>query len=146
MNTYGLVGYPLGHSFSKGYFTDFFALHGFDAVYENFELASIDQLPAMLASVPALCGFNVTIPYKQQVIDYLDELDAAARAIGAVNVVKVMRLDGATHLTTRVPLSWAQVGPPRLWPMRSANWGFPFVSSRALLAMESSPTISSRLR
>lgn len=98
MNTYGLVGYPLGHSFSKGYFADFFARHGFDAVYENFELSSIDQLPAMLASVPALCGFNVTIPYKQQVIDYLDELDAAARAIGAVNVVKVMRLDGATHL------------------------------------------------
>lgn len=98
MNTYGLIGYPLGHSFSRGYFTDFFAQQGIDAEYKNFELPSIRLLSEVLQSEPALRGFNVTIPYKQQVFPYLDELDDAARAIGAVNVVKVTRQDGDIRL------------------------------------------------
>lgn len=98
MNTYGLIGYPLGHSFSRGYFTDFFAQQGIDAEYKNFELPHIEQLSEVLESEATLCGFNVTIPYKQQVFAYLDELDDAARTIGAVNVVKVIRRDGEIHL------------------------------------------------
>lgn len=98
MKTYGLIGHPLGHSFSRGYFTDFFANQGIDAEYKNFELSSIEQLPTLLESEKTLCGFNVTIPYKLQIFPYLDELDTAAQAIGAVNVVKVIHKDGKRHL------------------------------------------------
>lgn len=98
MKTYGLIGHPLGHSFSRGYFTDFFANQGIDAEYKNFELSSIELLPTLLESEKTLCGFNVTIPYKQQIFPYLDELDEAAQAIGAVNVVKVIHKDGKRHL------------------------------------------------
>ena len=98
MDTYGLIGYPLGHSFSREYFTEFFAKQTIDAEYKNFELPSIEQLPKLLESEESLCGFNVTIPYKQQVIAYLDELDEAVRAIGAVNVVKITHKDGKQHL------------------------------------------------
>lgn len=98
MKTYGLIGYPLGHSFSRGYFTDFFESEGIDAEYKNFELPCIEKLCEVLQTEPTLQGFNVTIPYKQQVFAYLDELDEAARAIGAVNVVKVTRHDGELHL------------------------------------------------
>ena len=89
--TYGLIGYRLGHSFSKGYFTDFFKNEGIDAEYKNFELPQIDGVSDMLAQETMLKGFNVTIPYKQQIFKYLDEIDAAAQAVGAVNVVKVIR-------------------------------------------------------
>lgn len=91
MNTYGLIGYPLGHSFSRGYFTDFFLRKGINAEYKNFELPTISDITNVLKEETTLQGFNVTIPYKQQVIPYLNELDAAAEAIGAVNVVKVTR-------------------------------------------------------
>lgn len=91
MDKYGLIGYPLGHSFSKDFFNEKFQNEGFDAVYENFELASINDLREVLASQPNLRGLNVTIPYKQQVIPLLDELSNEARAIGAVNVIKVER-------------------------------------------------------
>lgn len=90
-NTYGLVGYPLGHSFSKGYFTEFFQQEAICAEYKNFELPAIGDLAWVLEQETALQGFNVTIPYKQRVIPYLHELDAAAETIGAVNVVKVTR-------------------------------------------------------
>ncbi len=98
MKTYGLIGYPLGHSFSRGYFTDFFRREHIDAEYKNFELPSIEALVHVLQSEPTLQGFNVTIPYKQQVFPYLDALDEAARAIGAVNVVKVVRHEGTMQL------------------------------------------------
>ena len=98
MKTYGLIGYPLGHSFSRGYFTDYFGRESIEAEYKNFELPSIEQLAEVLQTEPTLQGFNVTIPYKQQVFAYLDELDDAARTIGAVNVVKVMRRDEGLYL------------------------------------------------
>lgn len=91
MNTYGLIGYPLGHSFSRGFFTDKFHSEGTDAEYRNFEIPQIEDLQQILADTPTLCGFNVTIPYKQQVMQYLDSLTDEARAIGAVNVVRVFR-------------------------------------------------------
>lgn len=89
MRQFGLIGYPLGHSFSKGYFAEKFAREGIeDARYDNFELNDIAQFPSLVQSLPNLVGLNVTIPYKQAVIPYLDELDAAAQHIGAVNTIK----------------------------------------------------------
>ena len=98
MEQYGIIGKPLGHSFSRAYFTEYFAKTGRDACYLPFELDAISEVPALIASHPDLRGFNVTIPYKQQVIPYLDTLDDAAAAIGAVNVVKVTH-DSATGRT-----------------------------------------------
>ena len=88
MDTYGLVGWPLGHSFSRRYFTEKFEREGLDAEYLNFELENVSLLPEVLANA-TLRGFNVTIPYKQAVMAYLDRIDPVAREIGAVNVVKV---------------------------------------------------------
>ena len=90
MDKYGLIGYPLGHSFSISYFNQKFKDEDIDAVYENFEIPSIDLLPEVLDSNPNLKGLNVTIPYKQKVIPYLDSISPEARAIGAVNVIKVV--------------------------------------------------------
>ena len=87
--TYGLVGYPLGHSFSRAYFTDKFEREDIDAQYLNFELSDIALLPIEIAKYPGLKGFNVTIPYKQDVFRYLNKLHPEAEKIGAVNVVKV---------------------------------------------------------
>ena len=98
MNTYGLVGYPLGHSFSRNFFGEKFAKENIDAEYLNFEIPSIELLPQVLTDHPNLCGFNVTIPYKQQVMAYLNDISQEARAIGAVNVVKVTRKEGRTEL------------------------------------------------
>lgn len=90
MDKYGLIGYPLGHSFSISYFNQKFKDEGIDAVYENFEIVNIDLLPEVLDSNPNLKGLNVTIPYKQKVIPFLDKISPEARAIGAVNVIKVI--------------------------------------------------------
>lgn len=89
MDKYGLIGYPLGHSFSIGYFNEKFQNEGINAKYINFEIPSIENLPEILASNPELKGLNVTIPYKEKVISYLDYMSEEARAIGAVNVVRV---------------------------------------------------------
>jgi len=89
MDKYGLIGYPLGHSFSISYFNQKFADENIDAKYENFEIPSIDQLEEILAMNPNLRGLNVTIPYKEKVMDYLDSISPEAQAIGAVNVIKV---------------------------------------------------------
>lgn len=89
MDKYGLIGYPLGHSFSIGYFNEKFENEGTDAKYENFEIPSIEQFPEIIDTNPELRGLNVTIPYKEKVISYLDTLSPEARAIGAVNVIKV---------------------------------------------------------
>lgn len=86
---YGLVGFPLGHSFSRAFFTEKFEAEGIDAEYLNFEISDIEQLSEVLKAHPSLQGFNVTIPYKQAVIPYLTSLSKQAEAIGAVNVVRV---------------------------------------------------------
>ena len=99
---FGLLGHPLGHSFSKKFHNDRFAQLGIDAVYENFDLDDISLLPALLQSQRDLLGLNVTIPYKQAVMTYLDELDPLAQRIGAVNVVRVEHLS-SNSLSTRVP-------------------------------------------
>ncbi|HJG76400.1 shikimate dehydrogenase family protein [Phocaeicola barnesiae] len=98
MKKYGLIGYPLGHSFSKNYFNEKFHSEGIDAEYVNFEIPHISDLPGIIAGNPNLVGLNVTIPYKEKVISYLDELDKAAAAIGAVNVIRIERNHGKTKL------------------------------------------------
>ena len=96
---FGLLGHPLGHSFSRQFHNERFARLGIDAEYENFDLEDIAQLPALLQSQPTLCGLNVTIPYKQAVMAFLDDIDPLAQRIGAVNVVKVQHLSDPTAST-----------------------------------------------
>lgn len=97
---FGIIGYPLGQSASPAFFNKKFADEGIDAEYIPFEIADIDELPRIIAENPELCGFNVTIPYKVQVMQYLSSISDEAKAIDAVNVVKVTHdADGTAHLT-----------------------------------------------
>lgn len=99
MQKYGLIGFPLGHSFSKTYFNQKFEAEKIDAEYLNFEIPSIKDFKSVLRENSDLRGLNVTIPYKEQVIPYLDDLDEDARQIGAVNVIKFTKgLFGKTKL------------------------------------------------
>lgn len=89
MRQFGLIGYPLTHSFSQRYFTEKFEREGIkDCGYSNFPLAGLSDMPAMLAT-PDLCGFNITIPYKEGVIAWLDRKDPVVEAIGACNCVRI---------------------------------------------------------
>lgn len=83
---FGLIGYPLTHSFSRKFFSDRFSAEKIDAVYKNYPLESITAFPALQAS-EGLEGINVTIPYKEQVIPYLDQLSTAVQEIGACNCI-----------------------------------------------------------
>ena len=87
---YGLLGYPLGHSFSRNYFNNKFEAEDIDAEYINFEIPDINMLMEVISEYYNLNGLNVTIPYKEQVIPFLDELDEDAANIGAVNVIKII--------------------------------------------------------
>ena len=98
MDKYGLIGYPLGHSFSISYFNQKFTDEGINAKYENYEIASIDELTEILDTTPELRGLNVTIPYKEKVIPFLDSISPEARAIGAVNVIRVTHEKNKTIL------------------------------------------------
>ena len=91
MKRYGLLGYPLTHSFSKKHFTEKFETENIDSTYDNFEIDSIDKFPEIIKNNPEINGLNVTIPYKEQVIPFLDELNDSARKIGAVNTIQVKR-------------------------------------------------------
>ncbi len=88
MKTFGLIGYPLSQSFSQKYFTEKFEKESIEARYLNFPIASINELPELIQQHPYIGGLNVTIPYKEQIIPFLDELDPIAEEAGAVNVVK----------------------------------------------------------
>lgn len=89
MTKYGIIGYPLGHSFSKGFFTEKFARESIDAQYLNFEIPDVAMLPDVLRNNPELRGLNITLPHKQAVIPLLDEMSEEAKEIGAVNVIRV---------------------------------------------------------
>ncbi len=90
MRLYGLLGKTLKHSFSKSYFTKKFAEEGInDCSYDNFELSSIEELPQLLEGKPELKGFNITIPYKEVVIPFLDFKNKVVDAIGACNCVRI---------------------------------------------------------
>lgn len=98
MDKYGIIGHPLGHSFSPGFFNEKFQNEGLDAVYEMYDLPRIETLTEILLANPELRGLNVTIPCKQQVMSYLDELSDEARAIGAVNVIRISHDGGKMHM------------------------------------------------
>lgn len=89
MEKYGLIGHPLGHSFSKNYFNEKFQNEGIDAEYVNFDIPAIDDLIEIVATNQNLKGLNVTIPYKEQILSKLNSLSDEAKEIGAVNVVKI---------------------------------------------------------
>ena len=90
MTLFGLIGHPLGHSFSKAYFKEKFRSLQLDCDYLNFDLDDITQVKSLLHDYPELRGFNVTLPYKETIFPYLDELDPIALHVGAVNTVKVL--------------------------------------------------------
>lgn len=89
MKRFGLIGYPLGHSFSRGYFSEKFLQLGLDDHhYDLFELEDIGGFPELWKKIPELHGLNVTVPHKEGVLRFLDELDSSAQKVGAVNVIK----------------------------------------------------------
>jgi shikimate dehydrogenase len=88
---YGLIGYPLGHSFSKKYFTEKFSREGInDSVYENFPIADIADLTNLIEAYPDLNGLNVTIPYKEKIIPFLTYSDEIVKETGACNCIRVI--------------------------------------------------------
>jgi shikimate dehydrogenase len=114
MKRFGLIGFPLTHSFSQKYFTEKFEREGIkDCVYSNYSLQGIGELTAVLADAE-LCGLNVTIPYKQQVIPFLTELTPVVEAIGACNCVRVFEGGLVGHNTDVVGFERSLV--PQLKP------------------------------
>lgn len=97
MKLYGLVGFPLSHSFSKKYFTDKFQRENIsDSIYDLFEMEDLTKFRELLKQTSNLKGLNVTIPHKKNIIPFLDDLDdASAKRIGAVNTIKIYA-DGST--------------------------------------------------
>jgi Shikimate 5-dehydrogenase len=115
MKRYGLIGYPLSHSFSQRYFTDKFLKEQVSGcVYENYAIPSIDEFPALIQQHPDLCGLNVTIPYKEKVIPFLTHQSQVVRTIGACNCIKIQNgeLTGYNTDVTGFELSFA----PHLQP------------------------------
>ncbi len=95
----GLIGYPLTHSFSAKYFSEKFQKEEIEGyTYENFEISDIKDFPGVIKNNPDLLGLNVTIPYKEQIIPFLDELDEEAKEIGAVNTIKVIKTENGIKL------------------------------------------------
>ncbi len=95
---YGLIGFPLTHSFSKRFFAEKFENEKIDSTYNNFEIYSVDKLPEIIKKNPEVVGLNVTIPYKEQVIPFLNELNDSAQQIGAINTIKIKRTGSEIYL------------------------------------------------
>jgi shikimate dehydrogenase len=92
MQLFGLIGYPLSHSFSKGYFSEKFQKENIDGCrYDNYPIEDISLLPGVIESNPQLIGLNVTIPYKEKVLTFLDNISDEAKEIGAVNTIRIHR-------------------------------------------------------
>lgn len=99
MKTFGLIGYRLGHSFSKNYFTEKFRKEKLENhEYLNFELDKIEDFPLIFEGFLNISGLNCTIPYKQQIMQYMDEIDSEALEIGAVNTVKIIKANNKVIL------------------------------------------------
>jgi shikimate dehydrogenase len=89
---FGIIGYPLSHSFSPAYFSGKFKSEGIiDSDYRAFPMEDLAKLPSLVQKFPDLIGLNVTIPYKEKIMAYLDEIDPVAEEIGAVNTIKIIR-------------------------------------------------------
>lgn len=115
MRLFGLIGYPLTHSLSASYFEGKFAKQGItDAEYRLFEISDLEGLDILIGEHPGLCGLNVTIPHKRQVMERLDEVDPVAGAIGAVNCIRIQRKGSSVRTTgfnTDAPGFQQSVGP-----------------------------------
>ena len=98
MKLFGLIGFPLGHSFSASYFGEKFSNEGIEAVYKNFVLKDIDEFQELVKNEPDLMGLNVTVPYKEKVIPFLDGLSQTALTIQAVNTICFCRRDNRLAL------------------------------------------------
>lgn len=98
MKKYGLIGFPLTHSFSKRFFTEKFENEKIDSTYDNFEIDNINKFPDIIKNNSEVTGLNVTIPYKEQVIPFLNELNDSAKEIGAVNTIKIKRTESGVFL------------------------------------------------
>ena len=100
MRKFGLIGFPLGHSFSKKYFSEKFAKENIrDCSYENYPIHDLNLFPELIKGNPELCGLNVTIPYKTGILKYIDTTEPAIDEIGAVNVLKIKRINGKTRIS-----------------------------------------------
>lgn len=99
MDIYGIIGNPLGHSCSPRYFNEYFQNAGIDAMYLRFEMKDIRELEKLLHEYPQLKGFNVTIPHKQNILPFLNEVSDEARTVGAVNCVKIGYRNGRPFLS-----------------------------------------------
>lgn len=97
---FGLIGHPLGHSFSRSFFNEIFSRKDMDAEYLNYDIDDVSQIRNIIQAQPNIMGLNVTIPYKEAIIPYLDSLDDTARAVGAVNVIKIIR-DTPGHIVLK---------------------------------------------
>ena len=98
MRLFGLIGFPLGHSFSASYFNRRFKEEGIDAVYRNFPLKEVSDFGKLLDGEPELAGLNVTVPYKQAIIPFLDHLNDTAKTVQAVNTITFNRSGGHISL------------------------------------------------
>jgi shikimate dehydrogenase len=100
MRKFGLIGYPLGHSFSQKYFTEKFIREKIaDCSYENYPIKSLEEFPDLIRKNPDLCGLNVTIPYKSDILKYVNMTDDTVDHIGAANVLKIKRENGKTSIS-----------------------------------------------
>ena len=96
MERYGLIGHPLGHSFSQRFFTEKFQQEGLDCHYSNFDMEEIESFPLLLKKNHDIKGFNVTIPYKEKILSYLDGVDAIVDEIRVTRPLAVSAED-AVH-------------------------------------------------
>jgi len=100
MRKFGLIGFPLEHSFSKEYFAGKFSREKItDCTYENFPINSIKEFPDLLRKNPDLCGLNVTIPYKTEILKYVNITEDVVDQIGAANVLKIKRDNGKVYIS-----------------------------------------------
>ena len=98
MRAFGIIGHPLAHSFSKDFFNERFRNEKIDAVYENYDIDNIKKVVEILASNPNLEGLNVTSPYKEKIMEYLDEASPEVRKIGSCNVLKIAQGKGTMNI------------------------------------------------
>jgi len=100
MRKFGLIGYPLIHSFSEKYFADKFKREKITGcTYENFPIRSLEEFPALIRKNPDLYGLNVTIPYKSDILKYVNITEDVVDQIGAANVLKIKRENGKTYIS-----------------------------------------------
>ncbi len=89
MKTFGLIGKNIEYSFSRNFFNKKFENENIDAIYKNFDIQSVSDFPDIIKQNPSISGLNVTIPYKETIMAFLDEIDEIAKKIGAVNTIKI---------------------------------------------------------